>query len=96
MVPYNFLLINYEPWTVDSIMKKHENDPEYLKLKWCINNEGLTGKLEAYSKIVKILDLWAFGNSIIEIMVGKCSESINFSDESNAASAKTSIMEPEK
>jgi len=44
------------------------------------NYESLSITRKDYLMIAKVLDLQAFGNSILELMVGQCNEEIRMND----------------
>jgi hypothetical protein len=52
-------------------VKKYSYDDESI-FKEAISNDKLKIDRDAYLKILKIKDLQQFGNSILEMMVGKC------------------------
>ena len=66
-----FIIVNLEPWTIHKMHK--EKTKEYKKV---IKAKGLTMTEKDFIKIVQIQDLFAFANSILEIMVGKYEEAI--------------------
>ena len=68
---YNFLLTHFEPWKVDQKVKKFETDIDYSV---ALKKQVLKVDRSKYILMCKIEDLQAFGNSIIEIMVGKNEE----------------------
>ena len=73
--PYNYILINFEPWTVQKVLESFHKDPKLSKrYKHLIESENLT--MEHYMQIVKIQDLWRFGNSLMELLVGKYKEDL--------------------
>lgn len=55
-------------------MSKFRDDPDYAFIKFCVQNEKVLSEEQRYLQIIKMMDLWAFGNTIIELMVGKTSE----------------------
>ena len=57
-------------------MNKLRTDPEYEHIKYCTETLSEQESENFIYHVVKMLDLWAFGNSVIEIMVGKCQEVI--------------------
>lgn len=61
-------MTNFEPWTADVYMKKIKEDPLFEK---AILGQKFTPNSDTFKQLVKIKDLHQFGNSILEIMVGK-------------------------
>lgn len=73
--PYNFILVNFEPWSVSKLIANFHNDPVLSeRYKNLIESENL--EMEHYLQIVKIQDLWRFGNSIMELLVCKSKEDL--------------------
>ena len=68
---YNYFITNFEPWKVDDRFRKFNSDMNY---GLALNSDLLRVEKEKYILISKLQDLQAFGNSIVEIMVGKNQE----------------------
>ena len=69
-----FFLTNFEPWLVDELALNFKDDHSAFKGIMKMNN--LKPTREDIVNILKIKDLQAFGNTIVDIMVGRCEETI--------------------
>ena len=65
----NFFLVNFEPWSVEAKMQAQSQ---------AVSNNTLKVARSEVLQQIKVQDLWNFGNSIIEIMVGKCQDNRDF------------------
>ena len=61
---HHYFVTSFEPWTVHSIMHKYSKDPYFKHLFKCIKAENMQHDWDKYAQVVKMMDLWAFGNSI--------------------------------
>ena len=61
-----FIIVNLEPWVIQKMQKD-----KLKKYKKVLKSRGLTMTEKEFIKIVQIQDLYAFANSLLEIMVGK-------------------------
>jgi len=66
---YHFIVINFEPWTVEQLMKLFESGESPFSAALG------TGKLKLersyYLRVAKLLDLQAYGTSIVDMLLGK-------------------------
>lgn len=69
---YNFLVTNFEPFQVAMYLKKAQEQKSTFRNIQKI--EGMQSDEKSVRQILKIKDLQAFGNSIVEIMVGRYEE----------------------
>ena len=69
---YNFLVTNFEPYQVASYLKKAQEQQSIFRRIQRI--EGMQTDEQSIRQVIKIKDLQAFGNSIVEIMVGRYEE----------------------
>lgn len=90
----NYIVVNFEAWRVDQLIKKYAHDEDSI-FKEAIKNEKLSIDRDAYIKVLKITDLQAFGSAILEMLVGKCQETANLNDET-ASQAKKESRGPNK
>lgn len=78
---HNYFLVNFEPYQVELLIKNTTKDASTANssrhrggiFPTLLRKEKILG-YEDFKQIVKIQDLQAFANSIIEIMVGKCEQ----------------------
>ena len=56
---------------------QHNENSHYFD---ALQMDRLKVKREDYLNVAKVLDLQAFGNSILEMMVGQCQEEIRMKD----------------
>jgi hypothetical protein len=74
----NFLIVNYEPWTVEKLMKRYESDvTEYRRL---VAQLGTKPNRDSYVTIAKLLDLQAFGKTVVELLSGHRNTSARAAD----------------
>jgi len=75
---FNFIIVNYEPWNVEKLMGKHlSSQSQFANI---LKQDNFKVQREDFLQMAKIMDLQAFGNSIIEILVGKCQEQQDITD----------------
>jgi hypothetical protein len=66
----NFFVTNFEPYQVFRYIQIYnEDEPLYRKL---FQSREMKIDVKSMTQMVKVMDLHAFANSIIEFMVGKC------------------------
>ena len=65
----DFMVTNFEPWTTSLLYDKMQQSEDFKE----IMNQYQVGQSDLLN-VSKILDLQAFGNTIIEFLVGKCTE----------------------
>jgi len=89
---FNFYISNFEPFQVLRLLHEYTSNKEEFKMVFKKHND-LKLDYKSVSQVVKIQDLQAFGNSIIEIMVGRSEQ---FKDYSHTdASVTTNEHDPE-
>lgn len=74
----SYFLTNFEPWSVEALMKQFQEDEEAFKE--IMKMDVLKMDRKDFLRIAKIQDLQAFGNSIVEIMVGRGEEPMSTSE----------------
>jgi hypothetical protein len=76
----NFIVVNFEPWKIEEMLKNMIQKEGYMKF---LEDKNLTIDRPNVCQLLKIKDLQAFGNSIIELMVGKCEEHLSVTNKDN-------------
>lgn len=72
---YNFYVTNFEPYQVFNFLKKSlQEESLYLNI---LKIDGMKLDEETALQLMKVTDLQSFGNSVVEIMVGRCEASAN-------------------
>lgn len=69
-----FFLTNFEPWLVDEVTQNFKDDHNAFRHVMKMNS--LKPTREEVVNILKIKDLQAFANTIVDIMVGRCEETL--------------------
>ena len=74
---YQYFITNFEPWSIDDKIGEFDRSSVFSA---SLEDAKLPLNKENYLQMMKVLDLQAFGNSIIEMMVGQSQEQIVMDD----------------
>ena len=66
-------MVNFEPWKVENFIKDQGFDENSI-FKEVLKTDKASLERSDYVQILQIQDLQAFGNTLLELMVGKCVE----------------------